>query len=203
MLNCSLTAADAWVCLAMALSFVLQSYLPYVLKVQIRHSACLGLAYEAVRMGAMITSVFHLLLLAFNHYAGIVRPLHYQSTVTPELAVALICCVWIVPPATLLIFFSSIPNQAFLSSACTQLAFFGRFNFRAVVSSTIFGPLAVMFVIYVHIFILIAKTRKRSWYNRGTDGAAAARKRAANMKGTKTLVPYSNVHCCLVLCTLQ
>lgn len=169
----------------MAVSFILQSYLPYVLHLEIQNSICLGLAYEGLRMGAMITSVLHLLLLALNHYAGIARPLHYQSTVTPELAVISICIVWTIPPLTFLLFFSAVPNQGFLSKECSQVAFFTEFKFRAVVSSTIFVPLLAMLVIYVRIFMLIAQTRRRRRYDRKTSNAAAARKRASNVKGIR------------------
>lgn len=37
------------------------------------------LALEAVRLGAVIVTVVHLLALAINHYIGIARPLHYAG----------------------------------------------------------------------------------------------------------------------------
>lgn len=37
------------------------------------------LALEAVRLGAVIVTVVHLLVLAINHYIGIARPLHYAG----------------------------------------------------------------------------------------------------------------------------
>lgn len=38
------------------------------------------LSLEAIRLGAIIVTVFHLLALAVNHYIGIARPLHYAGT---------------------------------------------------------------------------------------------------------------------------
>ena len=43
------------------------------------------LVLEAVRLGAVIVTVVHLLALAVNHYIGIARPLHYAGT-TPVIA---------------------------------------------------------------------------------------------------------------------
>jgi len=37
------------------------------------------LAMEAIRLAAVIVTVFHLLALAVNHYIGIARPLHYAG----------------------------------------------------------------------------------------------------------------------------
>lgn len=34
---------------------------------------------EAIRLAAVIVTVFHLLALAVNHYIGIARPLHYAG----------------------------------------------------------------------------------------------------------------------------
>jgi hypothetical protein len=40
------------------------------------------LAMEAIRLAAVIVTVFHLLALAVNHYIGIARPLHYAGNQT-------------------------------------------------------------------------------------------------------------------------
>lgn len=43
---------------------------------------CSMLAMEAIRLAAVIVTVFHLLALAVNHYIGIARPLHYAGNQT-------------------------------------------------------------------------------------------------------------------------
>jgi len=60
--------------------FFIHSLLPKVYKVDIpSKSPCSMLALEAVRLGAVIVTVVHLLALAINHYIGIARPLHYAG----------------------------------------------------------------------------------------------------------------------------
>lgn len=43
------------------------------------------LVLEAVRLGAVLVTVVHLLALAVNHYIGIARPLHYAGIFTCRL----------------------------------------------------------------------------------------------------------------------
>ncbi|GIX88195.1 g_PROTEIN_RECEP_F1_2 domain-containing protein [Caerostris extrusa] len=60
-------------------------------------SHCYVLVLEAFRLGGMVVAVFHLLALAINHFIGILRPLHYASTVTRGTVAWAIACMWIVP----------------------------------------------------------------------------------------------------------
>lgn len=56
------------------------SLLPKVYNVDIPDwGPCSMLAMEAIRLAAVIVTVFHLLALAVNHYIGIARPLHYAG----------------------------------------------------------------------------------------------------------------------------
>jgi hypothetical protein len=76
LLSLNLACTDTLASLLVALGFLFNSYLPVVYK--IRFSTCPMLAFEIARTAALIASVLHLLALAFIHYKGIVRPLHYQ-----------------------------------------------------------------------------------------------------------------------------
>lgn len=62
---------------------LLLSLLPKVYNLDIPDwGPCSMLAMEAIRLAAVIVTVFHLLALAVNHYIGIARPLHYAGIIT-------------------------------------------------------------------------------------------------------------------------
>lgn len=73
LLTISLCVADVWTTLVVATSFVINSYLPYVLKIVVPFNGCLTLAFEAVRTGGLLTSVYHLLFIAVHHLRQIVE----------------------------------------------------------------------------------------------------------------------------------
>ncbi len=110
-------------------------------------------------MAAMLTSVYHLLILAMNNYVGIIRPLHYSITVTPERTVVLIVVLWLLPLFLLFFFFGIVPNQAFRSPKCGNLGFYISFNFRLVVLAVFVFPLMLMSFIYAHILLVIIKRK--------------------------------------------
>lgn len=62
---------------------IFSSLLPKVYNLDIPDwGPCSMLAMEAIRLAAVIVTVFHLLALAVNHYIGIARPLHYAGIIT-------------------------------------------------------------------------------------------------------------------------
>lgn len=62
---------------------LISSLLPKVYNLDIPDwGPCSMLAMEAIRLAAVIVTVFHLLALAVNHYIGIARPLHYAGIIT-------------------------------------------------------------------------------------------------------------------------
>lgn len=111
---------------------------------------------EAFRLAGPIISVLHLLALAVNHYIGILRPLHYASIVTKQNAFITIGFIWFMPCLYIFLYFTSIPNQGFLSSDC-QMAFLIHRTFRLAFSVIFFVPLFVMAFIYWHIFIIVRR----------------------------------------------
>ncbi|VDP03460.1 unnamed protein product [Soboliphyme baturini] len=179
----SLTMSDAWMCLSMGSSFILQSYLPYVWHISISNSLCFGLAYEAIRMGAMITSVLHLMLLAVSHYLSIMHPLRYRSLLTPEISLLCIVLSWLMPTACFLLFFSMVPGQAFLSSECSEITFFCMLTFRAIVATLICAPLALCILIYMRIFYVALRSQRR---RRRNEGNTSRVRRSYNFKAVVT-----------------
>ncbi|RWS16229.1 Trace amine-associated receptor 2-like protein [Dinothrombium tinctorium] len=77
LLSLNLASTDALASLLSGIGLVFNSYLPMVY--DIHFDRCPFLAFEITRMSAMIASVLHLLALAFIHYKGITKPLHYSQ----------------------------------------------------------------------------------------------------------------------------
>lgn len=76
LLSLNLSTTDALASFSMALSILLNSYLPVIFNVSI--DRCFLLAFEILRMSALVASVFHLLALTWLHYQGAVNPLHHR-----------------------------------------------------------------------------------------------------------------------------
>lgn len=153
----SLAAADAVASLTVGLGLVFNSLLPKVYNVDIPDwGPCSMLAMEAIRLAAVIVTVFHLLALAVNHYIGIARPLHYAAIMTKRAASVCMAILWIVPNAALFAYFSSIENQGFQSQRC-KTDFIRELRFRGQYASFFFAPLVLMIFIYGHIFVIIRR----------------------------------------------
>ena len=113
-LTLSLAAADGTVALFNLIALVLNSLLPYVLNFSIfltQVGWCVQLTMEAFRMGVMVTAIWHLLVIALTHYAGSLRPLHYQLTLTKPLMIAFLVGLWILPTFSFLLSFVAIPGM--------------------------------------------------------------------------------------------
>lgn len=76
LLSLNLASTDTIASLLVGIGFVVNSYLPKVYNIII--NPCPMLAFEICRTSALIASVSHLFALAFIHYRGIVKPLHYR-----------------------------------------------------------------------------------------------------------------------------
>lgn len=72
---------------------------------------CIILALEALRLGAVLVTMLHLLALAANHYLGALRPL--QSHVRHAYLVVGLTAIWVVPEAALFAYFSSFEGDGF------------------------------------------------------------------------------------------
>lgn len=151
----SLAAADGYVSTAIALGLIVNSLLPSVFGKPVDQLICMVLVLECARVGAMITSVLHLLGLAINHYVGIVRPLHYQTIMTRCNTLCAIAIMWITPLAFNFIYFSSVPNEGFQLSNCAKYDFLLTIKFRTVIACQFFIPLFIMIFIYGHIYAIV------------------------------------------------
>lgn len=107
-LSLGLAAADCWTSLLLGAGFVINSFLPYVLHIELGRQACISLVIETFRLGAILTSLLHLLLLAVNHYLAIALPAklgHVLHTGTIAIAMTLF---WVLPPAGFGISFATV-----------------------------------------------------------------------------------------------
>jgi hypothetical protein len=60
-------------------------------------SPCTMLLLEALRMGGILTSLFHLVALAGNHYLGILVPFHYPIYMARRNIQYVIVVLWTIP----------------------------------------------------------------------------------------------------------
>ncbi|XP_065338945.1 melanocortin receptor 5-like [Cloeon dipterum] len=156
-ISISLAMADAYASLVVAVGLVINSLLPVGFRVSLGDNViCYALALEAFRLGGIISSIAHLTALAVNHYIGILRPLHYASTMTPRTTSVVILLLWVLPIAFFFIYFSSMPDMGFRSPHCAYTFILYK-KFRYVVFSMFFTPLLIMGAIYCHIFIIVRR----------------------------------------------
>lgn len=116
-ISLSLAGTDLYTSFLLGLSFTLNSLLPEGFQVYLMTN-CMSLGLEALRLGAIVTTAGHLIMLAFNHYIGILRPLHYPATVTHRTVTVFMVILWTLPPSFLFAYFNMIPCQAFQSPQC-------------------------------------------------------------------------------------
>lgn len=116
-ISLSLAGTDLYTSFLLGLGFTLNSLLPVGFQVYLMDN-CMSLVLEALRLGAIVTTAGHLIMLAFNHYIGILRPLHYPATVTHRTVTIFMFISWTLPPSFLFAYFNMIPCQAFQSPQC-------------------------------------------------------------------------------------
>ncbi|KAL7076602.1 hypothetical protein ACQ4LE_004660 [Meloidogyne hapla] len=133
----SLTFSDIWSSSVMALSLLINSYLPTVLHTQPR--PCVSLSLEMLRTGGLLTAALHLLLIALNHCVGIVRP-HMDKHRLRRIAFLFCICAWSFPSIILFILSLSRPNQGLFN--CERVDFYNEKIFRWAVA----GLLAILFL---------------------------------------------------------
>lgn len=164
-LTLSLAVADLWTSVVMAFSFVYNSYLFFVFG--ITANACVSLAFEAVRMGGLITGSLHLLALAIIHYMTIRFPTSYQNIVTSKTNWATIILIWLAPPISLFIFMSSLPGKFFRSpyircqGYCLRTGIWHTLEFRLVIFFAFFSPFILMSIFYLMFLILFRRQERK------------------------------------------
>jgi len=199
-ISISLAMADAYASLVVGVGLVINSLLPVGFGIPMGENAiCYMLALEAFRLGGIISSVAHLTALAINHYIGILRPLHYASTMTPRTTSILISLLWIVPIAFFFGYFSAMEDMGFRSPKCAYTFILYK-KFRFIFSSMFFAPLGVMGVIYCHIFVIVRRhqaSRRRFQNSNQLARSVKAVKTTVLILGTYVLgwMPAVMVYC--------
>jgi len=199
-ISISLASADAYASLIVGMGLVINSLLPVGFGVSLGPNViCYTLVLEAFRLGGIISSVAHLTALAINHYIGILRPLHYASTMTPRTTTILITSLWLLPIAFFFAYFSSMEDMGFRSPHCAYKFILYK-KFRFIFSSMFFAPLGVMGVIYCHIFVIVQRhqaTRRRFQNSNQLARSVKAVKTTVLILGTYVLgwMPAVLVYC--------
>lgn len=84
--------------------------------------------------------------------------------------------IWLVPFVVILVLFSSMPGQGFLSDGCTNHAFLTKFTFRMIYSSLILVP--TLFILLTYFWF-----HKTLWGKRDVSKTAISKQ---NIKAAKT-----------------
>ncbi|XP_017302709.1 5-hydroxytryptamine receptor 7-like isoform X1 [Diaphorina citri] len=111
-ISISLAGTDMYTLFLLGCGLVINSYLPYVFDYIIPYT-CVFITVEALRLGAILITMLHLVFLALNHYLGILRPLHYPSIMTHRNVTLLIVVMWTLPNVAMFSIFSIVPDQLF------------------------------------------------------------------------------------------
>ncbi|XP_071540154.1 uncharacterized protein [Panulirus ornatus] len=184
-LSLSLAAANTLFSVTWLLCLVVNMYLPTV-QGMFSIPICVRLSLEVLRLGSILLQILHLLVVALNHYIGIIRPLHYAAIVTSTTLKAILAVLWLSPLVGMFVAFSSIPGQGFQSFGCRTNYFYEcGVTFRLVWTSIFFGPTLVIIVVYCHIFHLL---NNRSLYLVSTEQQTQLRKNIKTVRTTALIV---------------
>ncbi|OQR76737.1 adenosine receptor A2b-like [Tropilaelaps mercedesae] len=151
----SLVAANAYAVITYTVSMAVNSYFPVVYEWS--PNICWALLLEVFRMTGLTSSALHLLALAINHYVGIIRPLHYASTVTRRRLTLVIVALWVIPFIIYALIILNHPENDFRHLHC-HFEFMTHLPYRMTVSSLFFAPLVIMTILYIHIFVTIRRS---------------------------------------------
>ncbi|KAI5700989.1 hypothetical protein M8J75_005005 [Diaphorina citri] len=153
-ISISLAGTDMYTLFLLGCGLVINSYLPYVFDYIIPYT-CVFITVEALRLGAILITMLHLVFLALNHYLGILRPLHYPSIMTHRNVTLLIVVMWTLPNVAMFSIFSIVPDQLFQN--CNNWTFIRKTNFRSKFSYTLLTCLVIMSFIYSHIYLIVKR----------------------------------------------
>lgn len=149
LISLSLAVADACTSLFYGLALFLNSYLRCVHSLEV--PAAVGVVIEIGRLSGLVVTVAHLFALSGNHYLGILKPLHYHSSMINTRKVTItIILLWICP----IVFVICCPLFVGLED------FISKFPYRLMFASMFFIPLIIMSFFYVHILIRVRKQQK-------------------------------------------
>lgn len=137
---------------------------------------------ELVRLSGIVITVLHLLALCFNHYIGIMKPLHYNVIVTKRKVNTVIAFLWICPLLAIIIV-SSIENNAMLVKSIVNNVcmddIFTTFVARLTYATFFFLPIILMVFCYTHILVAV-KNQQNKWKNLSRMGSTRNKGRQLN-----------------------
>ncbi|KAJ1524966.1 hypothetical protein ONE63_009819 [Megalurothrips usitatus] len=168
-------------------SYTAEFYMGQCVRVAPERLTCVKLALEALRLGAVLVTMLHLLALASNHYLGALRPLH--SHVRHVYLVVGLAAIWIVPEATLFAYFASFEDDGFRAPKNCGYRFLTHYDFHITFSLVFFFVLVLMVCIYVHIYIIVQRHERNRHRFRRT-GSSHQRAELRQLNGR----PHKQVH---------
>ncbi|XP_056636026.1 octopamine receptor beta-2R-like [Diorhabda sublineata] len=134
---------------------------------------------ELLRLSGIVITVLHLLALSFNHYIGIMKPLHYNVIVTKRKVTIVIATLWVCP-VLVLIALSTLENSEKLINGIhyntCNFQIFSTFAFRLSYSFFYFFPIILMVSCYTHILITVRKQQNK-WKNVSRSGSSKSKGR--------------------------
>ncbi|KAK6627016.1 hypothetical protein RUM44_009493 [Polyplax serrata] len=116
-ISLSLALADTCSAILIGLGFIFNSLLPKGLDVDVDND-CLFLTLEAFRLSGILISTIHLLVLAGNHYFGILCPFRSMRWLTHTNLTIVVVFIWVAPTAYIFGYFGSFKNQGFQREDC-------------------------------------------------------------------------------------
>ncbi|KAG5887521.1 hypothetical protein JTB14_022133 [Gonioctena quinquepunctata] len=142
---------------------------------------------ELTRLSGILITVLHLLALSFNHYIGIMKPLHYNVIVTKRKVSAVIATLWVVPVVMVIILSTAENNWKLIESinhnTCT-IEIFTTFAVRLSYSTFFFCPIVLMVFCYTHILIAVRNQQNR-WKNLSRSGSSRSKGRTIKPTGSQ------------------
>uniref|UniRef100_A0A8R1I6K1 G_PROTEIN_RECEP_F1_2 domain-containing protein n=1 Tax=Caenorhabditis japonica TaxID=281687 RepID=A0A8R1I6K1_CAEJA len=133
----------------------------YLINIFFSHfSNCASLLLEVVKMSTFTASVVTLSALAFNHYVGIVYPLH-RNAITPRTVKWTVIMAFVIPLSVYLAIFTIFPGGLrapvafafFDADGCQGNAIYRNNFFRASLVGPFIFFIAMLSFLYLHILI--------------------------------------------------
>lgn len=162
-ISLSLAVADA-------LSSSMTGFLLLMERLQIENLGIFFCIAELIRLSGIVITVLHLLALSFNHYIGIMKPLHYNVIVTKRKVSIVIAFLWVCPIILLLVL-STVENSGKFLGNTSAFQIFSTFASRLSYSFLFFFPIVLMVICYTHILITV-KRQQNKWKNVSRTGSS-------------------------------